>query len=197
MSFKKLSATRVPQELKTDEFTTHMKELKKFLKTEMQFTQANYETATNRRHIPASSYQVEDQVWLSTKNLQIKRLCQKLNMRWAGSFKVKQVINSYAYELDLPRAYEVHSVFHVNLMDPVATDPLKGHWQEPPPPILIDREEKWLMKEILDAWKIRRSLNYLVKWVGFDNLTWQPAADITHSPELLQKFYERFLTKPH
>ena len=52
------------------------------------------------------------------------------------------------------------------------------------------------MKEILDAWKIRRSLNYLVKWVGFDNPTWQPAADITHSPELLQEFYERFPTKP-
>ena len=51
MSFKKLPATRVPQELKTDEFTTHMKELKKFLKTEMQFTQVNYKTATNRRRI--------------------------------------------------------------------------------------------------------------------------------------------------
>ena len=62
MSFEKLSATRVPQELKTDKFTTHMKELKKFLKTEMQFTQANYKTATNRRRILASSYQVRDQV---------------------------------------------------------------------------------------------------------------------------------------
>ena len=93
MSFEKLSATRVPQELKTDEFTTHIKELEKFLKTEMQFTHANYETATNSRRIPAPSYQVGDQVCLSTKNLQTKRLCQKLNMRRAGSFKVKQVIN--------------------------------------------------------------------------------------------------------
>ena len=140
-----------------------MKELEKFLKTEMQFTQVNYETATNKHCIPALLYQVEDQVWLSTKNLQTKRLCQKLNMRRAGSFKVKWVINPYAYELDLLRAYEVHSVFHVNLMDPVATDPLEGHWQEPPPPILIDREEEWLVKEILDAQKIRRSLNYLIK----------------------------------
>ena len=56
MSFEKLSATRVPQELKTDEFTTHIKELKKFLKTKMQFTQVNYETATNRHHILTSSY---------------------------------------------------------------------------------------------------------------------------------------------
>ena len=60
MSFEKLSAIRVPQELKTDEFTTHIKELEKFLKTEMQFTQVNYETATNRRRILASSYQVRD-----------------------------------------------------------------------------------------------------------------------------------------
>ena len=104
-----------------------MKELEKFLKTEMQFTQVNYETATNRHRILASLYQVENQVWLSTKNLQTKCLCQKLNMRQAGSFKVKWVINPYTYELDLPRVYRVHSVFHVNLMDPVATDPLKGH----------------------------------------------------------------------
>ena len=62
MSFEKLPATRVSQELKTDEFTTHIKELIKFLKTEMQFTQANYETATNRHHILTSSYQVKDQV---------------------------------------------------------------------------------------------------------------------------------------
>ena len=53
------------------------------------------------------------------------------------------------------------------------------------------------MKEILNAQKIRRSLNYLIKWVGFDNSIWQPAADITHFLELLQEFYERFSTKPH
>ena len=163
----------------------------------MQFTQVNYKTATNRRRILASLYQVKDQVWLSTKNLQTKHLCQKLNMRWADSFKVKWVINSYAYELDLPGVYGVHSVFHINLMNPVATDPLEGHWQEPSSLILIDREEKWLMKEILDAQKIRRSLNYLIKWVEFNNSIWQSAVNITHSSELLQEFYERFLTKPH
>ena len=197
MSFEKLSAIRVPQELKTDEFTTYMKELEKFLKTEMQFTQVNYETATNKHRILAPLYQVENQVWLSTKNLQIKHLCQKLNMRRAGSFKVKWVINSYAYELDLLRVYEVHSVFHVNLMGSVATDSLEEHWQELSPLILFNREKKWLMKEILDAWKIRRSLNYLIKWIEFDNSTWQPAADITYSSELLQKFYEHFLIKLH
>ena len=116
-------------------------------------------------------------------------------MRRVSSFKVKQVINSYAYELNLPRVYEVHSVFHVNLMDSVATDSLEGHWQEPSSLILIDREKEWLVKEILDAQKIRRSLNYLIKWVEFNNSTWQPAADITHSSELLQEFYERFLIK--
>ena len=56
MSFETLSATRVPQELKTDKFTTHIKELEKFLKTEMQFTQANYETATNKHRILTSLY---------------------------------------------------------------------------------------------------------------------------------------------
>ncbi|SLM41525.1 Ribonuclease H-like domain [Lasallia pustulata] len=152
MGFEKIPATRVPQELKTNEFTTRMKELKEFLKTEMRFAQAKYETATNRHCIPAPLY-------------------QKLDMHRAGPFKVKRIINPYAYELDLPRAYGVHPVFHVNLLDPVATDSLEGHWQEPPPPILIDGEEEWLVEEILDSQKIRGSLNYLVKWIGSDNPT--------------------------
>ncbi|SLM34770.1 hypothetical protein LPUS_03710 [Lasallia pustulata] len=125
MGFETIPATSVPQELKTDEFTICMKELEEFLKTEMHFAQAKYKTATNRHRIPAPSYQVGN--------------------------KVKQVINSYAYELDLPRAYGVHPVFHVNLLDPVATDSLEGHQQEPPPPILIDGEEEWLVEEILDS----------------------------------------------
>ena len=63
-------------------------------------------------------------------------------MHQVSSFKVKQVINPYAYELDLSRVYEVHSVFHVNLMNSVITDPLEEHWQEPSPLILINREKK-------------------------------------------------------
>ena len=105
MGFEKLPATRVPQELKTDEFITHMGKLEEFLKTEMRFAQANYETATNRHRVPAPSYQIGDEVWLSTKNLQTKCPSQKLDMRRAGPFKVKRIINPYAYELDLLRAY--------------------------------------------------------------------------------------------
>ena len=150
IGFEKLPATRVPQELKTDEFTTCIKELEEFLKNEMQFAQAKYKTAANRHCIPAPSYQVGNEVWLGTKNLQTKCHSQKLDMHWAGPIKVKQVINPYAYELDLLRAYGVHLVFHVNLLDPVATDSLEGHWQKPPPPILIDSEEEWLVEEILD-----------------------------------------------
>ncbi|SLM34480.1 hypothetical protein LPUS_03244 [Lasallia pustulata] len=100
-----------------------MKELEEFLKSEMHFAQAKYETVTNRHRVPALSY-------------------QKLDMHRAGPFKVKQVINPYAYELDLPRAYGVHPVFHVNLLDPVANDSPEEHWQESPPPILIDGEEE-------------------------------------------------------
>ena len=140
-----------------------MKELEGFLKSEMQFAQANYETATNRHRIPAPAYQVGDKVWLSTQNLHTKRPSQKLDMRRAGLFKIKRVISPYAYELNLPKALQVHPVFHVNLLDPVAIDPLEGHQQEPPLPLIIDGEEEWLVEDILDSQKIRGSFNYLVK----------------------------------
>ena len=163
MGFEKLPATRIPQELQTDKFTLHMKELEGFLKSKMQFAQANYKTATNRHQIPAPAYQVGDKVWLSTRNLYTKRPSQKLDMRWAGSFKIKRVISPYNYELNLPKALQVHPVFYVNLIDLMATDLLEGHQQEPPPLLIIDGEEKWLVEDILDSQKIRGSFNYLVK----------------------------------
>ena len=91
--------------------------------------------------------------------------------------------------------YEVHPVFYINLLYPVATDTLEGHRQEPPPLILIDGKEEWFVESILDSQKIRGSLNYLVKWIGSDNPIWQPAADVANSQKLVLEFHKRFPAK--
>ena len=196
MGFEELPPSQTPQHIAADSFVDHMKELNDLLRTEMAFAQANHETAANRHCVPAPAYQVGDEVWLNTKNLHTKCPCRKLEARKAGPFKIKRIVSPHAYELNLPTGIDVHPVFHVNLLDPVAQDAHPGHMQIPPPPIIVDGEEEHEVEKILDSRFICRSLKYLVKWIGYDNPTWEPPAFITHAQDLLEEFHQQYPNKP-
>ena len=51
------------------------------------------------------------------------------------------------------------------------------------------------MEEILDARLFCRRLQYLVKWVGYDRLDWEPAENV-NKLEVVEWFYERYPDKP-
>ena len=54
-------------------------------------------------------------------------------------------------ELVLPEDIRVHSVFHVNLLEPAATDPHAGHIQPPLPPIEVNGEAEWEVTAIVNS----------------------------------------------
>ena len=91
---------------------------------------------------------------------------------------------------------KVHPVFHVSLLEPVATDPLPGQTHPPPPPVIVDDVEEFEVQEILDSRRQRNKLKYLVQWVGFDHPTWQPSEDLEHSPIIVRRFHELYPKKP-
>ena len=64
------------------------------------------------------TYQVGDEVFLSTANLHISTTSRKLLPRFMGPFRVERVINAKAYELELPRHWRVHPVFPVSSLKP-------------------------------------------------------------------------------
>ena len=55
--------------------------------------------------------------------------------------------------------------------------------QPPPLPEIKDREEEWVVEEILDSRVVNRNLRYLVKWEGFgvEHNSWE-AWDDVHAP---------------
>jgi hypothetical protein len=75
----------------------------------------------------------------------------------------------------------IHPVFHVNLVQLANKDklPLQIQDDSQPPPILVDDEEEYYVDSVLDKqWKkIGRGgrWEYLVKWTGWANPTWEPA----------------------
>jgi hypothetical protein len=94
---------------------------------------------------------------------------------------------------------KIHDVFHTNLLRP-ATKPetaLPGQRNEPPPPVEVDGEQEWIIERIEDSRynRRRRQYEYLVKWTGYDELTWEPYEFIKDTVTLIE-YYARYSTRP-
>jgi hypothetical protein len=89
-----------------------------------------------------------------------------------------------------------HPVFHVSLLEPYHANEIKGRILPPPAPVEIEGEDEYEVESILDSRIRYRKLQYLVKWVGYDDLDWHPHSDITHCAELLEEFHNRHPSKP-
>jgi len=75
---------------------------------------------------------------------------------------------------------QIHPVFHVSLLEHAANNPFPGQQNPPPPPVEIDGEEEYFVDRILDSRLFGRGrrLQYLVKWTGYDDATWENAEGV-------------------
>ena len=113
-----------------------------------------------------------------------------------GRFKITQNISSHAYKLDLPASMKCHPVLHVSLLKQAASNPLAGQKQPATHPIIVEDNVEFEVEEIFDSKFIRKTLKYLVRWVGYDELTWEPAELLKNSLELVHYFHRKYPTKP-
>ena len=68
-----------------------------------------------------------------------------------------------------------YPVFHVSPLEPAVNNPLVGQKQPIPPPIIIEDIVEFEVAEILDSKLVRKTLKYLVRCIGYVELTWEPA----------------------
>lgn len=86
-------------------------------------------------------YFVVQKVWLSSKNIPLRTICNKLAPRFIGPFTVTKIISPVAIRLKLPPAYRrVHPVFHVSKLKPAFHFAINLPVPVPPPPRLIGGE---------------------------------------------------------
>ena len=122
--------------------------------------------------------------------------CAKLAPRWLGPFKVLEVPNMATVRVQLPRSCKAHPVFNVAALRHFHEDvSLRGRPEEPPAPVLdLDGQERYLVEEILSERVFKGKVQYLVKWIGYNEPTWEPRANVldeSGTPIVpLQKFLE-------
>ncbi len=139
-----------------------------------------------------------------------------------GPLTIRERLSPLTYRLKLPEGYRIHDVFHISLLSPVKTDQIKGQTQPPPPPVLIkdpeteEPEEHYQIKRYLDSRWIKTKNNkwdfqYLVKWEGYDDHTWESREKLEHDTreskqelgpddddfDLEEEFYSKHPEAPH
>jgi hypothetical protein len=153
-------------------------------------------------------YKEGDMVMLSTVNLRTKEGARKLMLKWVGPLEVREMVGKVAVRLHLSAGYErLHDVFHVSLVKPYKARSGEAV-QVQPLPWLVDDEgvPQWEVQCILDhqtkqvtqgKGRHRRKVPnrftvtaYLVKWLGYDTPTWEPADNLTNCAEVLASYRE-------
>ena len=150
------------------------------------------------KHRDTPKYTVGDRVWLDGRNLRTDQPTSKLAPRRHGPFVIAQVMSPVSYCLELPHQWCIHPVFHTDLLTPYRETKTHGENYQRPPPELVDNEEEFKVKAILDSHRFGRGrkLQYLVKWLGYpdsDN-QWEDA-DKVHADELVEIFRQHHPSK--
>jgi Chromo (CHRromatin Organisation MOdifier) domain len=146
-------------------------------------------------HAPKSSKYSQGQcVWLEGKNLPVSHGTVKLSPKCYGPFTITKLISPVVSQLDLLTSWNIHPVFHNNLLTPYVKTNAHGPNFTRPPPDLINREAEYEVEAIRNHryFGKNKRLQYLLKWKGYpeaDN-TWE-AEDQLNAPDLLKQYNRR------
>jgi hypothetical protein len=184
-----------PEENKAHTLADHLSEIHDLIKSEMSFAQDRQQEYADQHRLPAPAYRLGDSVWLNGWNLRTNHPSRKLDDKYYGPFPVIKEVGKYAYELNLPATMDVHPVFHVSLLEPVRDDPFPSQVTAPPGPIIIEGEPEYEVEEVLDSRMFRRQLQYLIKWRGWDILTWEYAIGV-NKLRAIEEFHTQYPNKP-
>ena len=180
-----------------DRFAEKMNQINEDLQQQMCLAQAIYEDYVNHWWCSALTYQMGDAVWLDIWNLSFKKCpSRKLVAKYQGPYKILKVVSSHAYCLTISDNFEIHDVFHTNLLRPAADDSLSN--QIPPVPFFcvnITDLEEYEMKAVWDSKIMWNSTHLLVKWVSYDNLTWKSMKAMDTVTDAINIFYSHYLNK--
>ncbi len=101
------------------------------------------------KHQKKIIYKVNDMMFLNSRNIMISRSSKKLDDKMLELFKILIEIE-HAYWLKLSLTMKIHSKFASNLLQLDLKDALEEQWNESSDFIMIEDEDEWKVKNILN-----------------------------------------------
>ena len=147
----------------------------------------------NRIRGKTTTFEVGDKVWLEARNLRRNVIDPKFAPKREGPFKIKKVLSTLSYQLDLPKSWKIHPTFHISLLSPYKETDTHGPNYIRPPPELVNGEEEYEVERILKHRGRPKRHQYLIRWKGYeaDEDSWVLEKDLGNSSEILQEYKKR------
>jgi len=169
------------------------------LKTSLENAQVAQTVEANKHRQP-HCFQVGDNIMLQTKNLPIgigndSPDRRKLRPPFLGPFKLLSRFGENAFEVGVPEHWRLHKVFNVDQFRKATNiDITRPPDPNTPPPAcrtFRDGSKEYFVEDILHHRRKGRGYEYLIKWVGYDQTTWEPMRNLRSVKEWIQKYRAR------
>ena len=110
-------------------------------------------------------------MWLEGHNLRTSQPAAKLAARCHGPFPVEKALSLVTYKLSLPSTWNIHPVFHTDLLTSYRETSFHGENYQCPPAELVQGVEEYEVEAVLDMrhYGRKKKHQYLVRWKGYPN----------------------------
>ncbi len=183
---------------KVDDIVIQMKELLNFDYQQLKKTKLIIEVQINK-HRQDVTYEVNDWVWLSFRNVKTTRLCKDLKDKQLDLYQITVKVSIF-YHLRLSVSMKhLHSMFSSKLLQSYSEDSLSEQHSESLRSITIKDDEHWKIDNILNFKRYQGRIQYKVKWTDLDrNDEWYyvDKEKFNDSEEVLNEFHKLYSNKP-
>ncbi len=134
---------------KADDIVIWMKELLNFDHQQLKKTKLTIKVQINK-HRWNVTYEVDDWVWLSFRNVKTTRLCKDLKNKQLNLYQITAKVSIF-YHLHLSVSMKhLHSMFRLKLLQSYSEDSLSEQHSESLRSITIEDDEHWEINDILN-----------------------------------------------
>jgi len=135
-----------------EKFATKIKEIQEKVKVVLGKVQEEIKKYADRKRVKVNKYRVGDLVMLSTKDLKyqmVERRTEKLTERFVGPYRIKKIISLNVVELELPSIVKIHPIVNISRIQRYIGQ-VEGQKKEQPALVIVEGEEEWKVKRILN-----------------------------------------------
>ena len=140
-------------------------------------------------------FKVGDQVLLSTENLNLQLPSKKLQPRWIGPLRIKQLRGPNTVLIEVPpRLTRLEPLQNVYFLKPYKTRPTSlGPQKAELPPEVIEGEEEFEVEDILSHRLHGNTVQYLVRFKSYgpEEDLWLPAKNLRNAPNIVEEYHKR------
>ena len=150
------------------------------------------ERMKERINVPLPRFLEGQKVWLDTRNFRTT-YNKKIHPKREGPFKIKNVLGPVSYQLDLPKTWHIHDVFHPIHLSPYKETDQFGPTFIPSPPTIEDGEQWYEVDHIVNHKRQGQGYRYLIRWKNYgpEEDTWEPASNLKNAKETLMEYKRR------